>query len=153
MIEEQAPTAQARPMPANKACPVVLRYTRELEVLAFRHPLAGLQLVKGTLEAGESTAAGAVRELAEEAGVEAEESRFLGLWHSGFADQVWAFHECRVQMPLPERWTHFAADDGGHHFEFFWHALASPPSAQWHPLFQAALGFLRGRLLGAGGDT
>ncbi|WP_256596465.1 MULTISPECIES: hypothetical protein [unclassified Pseudomonas] len=32
-------------------------------------------------------------------------------------------------------------------------AQARPPSAQWHPLFQAALGFLRGRLLGAGGDA
>ncbi|BAQ74205.1 NUDIX family hydrolase [Pseudomonas sp. Os17] len=147
--EGPAHTSAAPSTPANKACPVLLRYTTELEVLAFRHPLAGLQLVKGTVEAGESTAAAAVRELAEEAGVEAEESRFLGLWHSGFAGQVWAFHECRVPAPLPESWTHFTADDGGHHFEFFWHALASPPSAQWHPLFQAALVFLRERLLDA----
>ncbi|WOE82112.1 NUDIX domain-containing protein [Pseudomonas protegens] len=140
-------------MPANKACPVVLRHTTELEVLAFRHPLAGLQLVKGTVEAGESTAAAAVRELAEEAGLQAEENRFLGLWHSGFSGQAWAFHECRVRVPLPESWTHFTADDGGHRFEFFWHPLASEPSAQWHPLFQAALGFLQERLLGAGRDA
>ena len=95
----------------------------------------------------------AVRELAEEAGVQAEESRFLGLWHSGFSGQVWAFHECRVLGQLPESWTHFTEDDGGHHFEFFWHPLASPPSAQWHPLFQAALGLLQERLLGAGRDA
>lgn len=38
-------------MRANKACPVVLRHSTELEILAFRHPLAGLQLVKGTVEA------------------------------------------------------------------------------------------------------
>ena len=38
-------------MAVDKACPVVLRHTTELEVLAFRHPLAGLQLVKGTVEA------------------------------------------------------------------------------------------------------
>lgn len=140
-------------MRANKACPVVLRHSTELEILAFRHPLAGLQLVKGTVEAGESTATAAVRELAEEAGLQAGESGCLGLWHSGFCGQVWAFHECRVPAPLPESWSHFTADDGGHRFEFFWQPLASLPSEQWHPLFQGALGFLRQRLLGEGAEA
>ena len=35
-------------MRANKACPVVLRHSTELEILAFRHPLAGLQPVSYT---------------------------------------------------------------------------------------------------------
>lgn len=38
----------------DRACPVVLRESGGLEVLAFEHPLAGLQLVKGRLEPGES---------------------------------------------------------------------------------------------------
>ncbi|MHC8286071.1 NUDIX domain-containing protein [Pseudomonas sp. XS1P51] len=50
-------------MRVDKACPVVLRNIEQLEILAFRHPLAGLQLVKGSVEPGELTGAAAVREL------------------------------------------------------------------------------------------
>ncbi|KAF0864574.1 NUDIX domain-containing protein [Pseudomonas sp. LD120] len=132
-------------MLVNKACPVVLRHGSSLEILAFRHPLAGLQLVKGTLEPGESSAVAAVRELLEEAGVQGEAVRQLGIWHSGFSGQVWAFHERRVAEGLPERWQHACGDDGGHRFSFFWHPLGCEPSAEWHPLFQGALNFLRER--------
>ncbi len=135
-------------MPANKACPVVLRQRAGLEILAFEHPLAGLQLVKGSIEAGEASAVAAVRELAEEAGVQGVAIGPLGLWHAGFGGQVWAFHECRVAHALPERWSHRCADDGGHEFSFFWHPLADKPSEHWHPLFQQALAFLRERLPG-----
>ena len=40
----------------NKACPVILRVNQnnELEILAFKHPMAGNQLVKGTIEDGET---------------------------------------------------------------------------------------------------
>lgn len=57
-------------MTVDKACAVVLRDRGVLEILAFEHPLAGLQLVKGSVEAGESTCATAVRELMEEAGIQ-----------------------------------------------------------------------------------
>lgn len=59
-------------MTADKACPVVLRSRETLEILAFEHPLAGLQLVKGSVEPGESTDMAAVRELMEEAGIQSE---------------------------------------------------------------------------------
>ncbi len=134
-------------LPANKACPVVLRQGAGLEILAFRHPLAGLQLVKGSIEAGEASAAAAVRELAEEAGVQGIAVRPLGIWQSGFPGQVWAFHECRVVQALAESWSHRCGDDGGHEFSFFWHPLAEAPSEQWHPLFQQALAYLGERLL------
>ncbi|OOV92200.1 NUDIX hydrolase [Pseudomonas sp. MF4836] len=130
----------------DKACPVVLRHAAALQVLAFAHPLAGLQLVKGSLEPGEASAVAAVRELAEEAGIKGEVIADLGLWVAPQTGQRWAFHQCRVAPDLPDTWTHFAADDGGHEFRFFWHPLASEPSAQWHPLFQGALAFLRQRL-------
>lgn len=132
--------------PIDKACPVVLRHAPALQVLAFAHPLAGLQLVKGSLEPGEASAVAAVRELAEEAGIKGEVIADLGLWDAPQTGQRWAFHECRVGPGLPDTWTHFAEDDGGHEFRFFWHPLASEPSAQWHPLFQGALAFLRQRL-------
>lgn len=140
-------------MLANKACPVVLRRQGALEILAFRHPLAGLQLVKGTREPGESTSAAALRELAEEAGLEGLALRPLGLWQCALTGQTWAFHECQVADGLPEAWSHFCTDDSGHLFRFFWHPLASEPSDEWHPLFQGALAYLRQQLLGADGDA
>jgi 8-oxo-dGTP pyrophosphatase MutT (NUDIX family) len=48
-----------------KACPVVLRSLGDGEILAFEHPLAGWQLVKGTVEAGELPRDAAIRELYE----------------------------------------------------------------------------------------
>ena len=54
----------------EKVCPVVVRGAGSAqEVLVFRHPLTGVQLVKGTRERGEALVAGALRELAEEAGI------------------------------------------------------------------------------------
>ncbi|SDJ09873.1 AAA domain-containing protein [Pseudomonas delhiensis] len=130
----------------NKACPVLVRQCGELQVLAFHHPLAGLQLVKGTLEAGECPAAGALRELREESGIAgARVLAELGSWDSGFAGQVWSFQLCQATQALPERWTHRAEDDGGHDFAFFWQPLAQAPGPSWHPLFQNALAWLRQR--------
>jgi hypothetical protein len=40
-------------MKPNKACPVILRRRNQLEILLFEHPLAGVQLVKGTIERSE----------------------------------------------------------------------------------------------------
>ncbi len=130
-------------MTADKACAVVLRNRGVLEILAFEHPLAGLQLVKGSVEPGESSGAAAVRELMEEAGIQATAKRNLGEWHSTITGHVWAFHECEVAQDLPDSWVHFAEDDGGHDFRFFWHPLMSEPSDRWHHIFKDALSFLR----------
>jgi 8-oxo-dGTP pyrophosphatase MutT (NUDIX family) len=127
-----------------KACPVVLRSLGGREILAFEHPLAGFQLVKGTVEAGEMPREAAIRELYEEAGVKADGVvADLGLWESGHEAQMWSFHLCAVPAPLPDSWTHWAADDGGHEFRFFWHPLHEEPSARWHPVFRGALAFIR----------
>jgi hypothetical protein len=41
----------------NKACPVVIRQNNGcLEILAFVHPSAGRQVVKGTIKPGEPLA-------------------------------------------------------------------------------------------------
>jgi len=133
-------------MTADKACPVVLRSRETLEILAFEHPLAGLQLVKGSVESGESTDVAAVRELMEEAGIQSEAGRDLGEWRAIETGHTWAFHECHVAHNLPDTWVHFANDDGGHEFRFFWHPLMSEPSERWHQVFKDALGFLRGTL-------
>jgi 8-oxo-dGTP pyrophosphatase MutT (NUDIX family) len=64
----------------SKACAVVIRSPDAIEVLAFEHPLAGFQLVKGTIEGGETPQQAAVRELREEAGFEARAVEDLGEW-------------------------------------------------------------------------
>jgi len=132
-------------MLANKVCPVVLRRNgSRTEVLAFEHPLAGPQLVKGTIEAGETVEEAALRELAEESGIEAAKVvRALGIWPSGFKGQIWAFVECNPDQVLPESWVHHAPDDGGHAFRFFWHPLLEAPSpGHWHAVFRGALSFI-----------
>ena len=56
----------------GKACPIVMQQRdKKRYVLAFTHPTAGKQFVKGTIEADESPLDGAVRELKEESGLDA----------------------------------------------------------------------------------
>jgi 8-oxo-dGTP pyrophosphatase MutT (NUDIX family) len=135
-----------QPVP-HKACPVLLRRSEGgLELLAFEHPLAGLQIVKGGIEAGEGLEAAALRELAEESGItDAVAVQRLGLWSSGHEGQVWAFVGCHVPRTLPDRWVHDAPDDGGRRFRFFWHPLLEPADpSRWHGLFRGALDVIRG---------
>lgn len=129
----------------QKTCPVVFRRDEEgIQVLAFRHPLAGLQLVKGTIEPGECLEAAALRELSEESGINAVTVRKLsGWWESEHDNQIWSFALVDVPWQLPERWVHFTADGGGLELEFFWHSLFSPVTSEWHPVFQRALRFLQ----------
>ena len=124
----------------EKACPVVLRLRAGMEVLAFRHPEAGLQIVKGTIESGETPERAAVRELGEEAGVES--ARSMGRFGSlEIGDDTW--HFVRVQASdLPDRWVHRCKDDGGHDFAFFWHPLDQQPDEQWHDNFMRALRYI-----------
>ncbi|AMW03906.1 NUDIX hydrolase [Gemmatimonas phototrophica] len=135
-----------------KVVPIVRRqHGDRTEVLVVEHPQAGTQLVKGTVEAGESVAAAAVRELAEESGlVQAMYRRDLGTWEQGPPDQVWLFCEMSVARGLPDTWTQVTADDGGHRFAFWWHPLAEAPTPSCHPLFVDALAFLRTRCPPAG---
>jgi 8-oxo-dGTP pyrophosphatase MutT (NUDIX family) len=132
----------------TKACPVVLRPAPGgTELLVFRHPRAGVQLVKGTIEPGESAGGAAVRELAEEAGLlDAVPRKSLGVWRSGQDDQVWEFFEMDAGADLPDAWLHRAPDDGGLEFAFSWHPLREQPGPDWHPVFVRALAFVRSSL-------
>lgn len=123
-----------------KVCPVVLRLRGGVEVLAFRHPLAGLQIVKGTVEAGETVEQAALRELDEEAGVAG--ARVSGRFGTQLiGGNEWQF--LRMWTPdLPDKWVHRCADDGGHDFAFFWHRLAEGESVEWHDDFRQALRFI-----------
>ncbi|RME51340.1 MAG: nickel pincer cofactor biosynthesis protein LarC [Caldilineae bacterium] len=137
-----APNTKARLV--EKAAPILLRSgPTGPQVLAFRHPQAGLQLVKGTLEPGEEPFTAAVRELAEEAGVQsAEPVHLLGTLDLPEIGQRWHLVLCRTQENLPEQWTFHTQDDGGHLFAFFWYNLEGSPNEEWHPAFRKALAYI-----------
>lgn len=130
-------------MRPDKACAVVLSSTPHPRILLFHHPQAGVQLVKGTIEQGETPGQAALRELAEESGIHAATiSDDLGCWQAGHLGQVWSFHLCQASEQLPEQWSHQTLDDHGHRFAFFWAELDQLPVADCHPVFRRALDFL-----------
>ena len=126
----------------RKACPVVVRrIAGRTEILAFRHPLAGCQLVKGTMEDGETVERSAERELLEESGVVGAASNYLGTVQMSEPEQEWHFVVCDVGK-TSETWTHRTSDGGGLDFEFFWYPLDQEPNESWHPVFRRALAFI-----------
>ena len=135
-------------MRTPKAVPVVLRRAPQgVEILVFAHPLAGVQIVKGTVEAGESVNEAAVRELAEESGIRNSQcARDLGTWEECPMGQVWHFREMIVEQELPDEWSYFTQDGGGHLFTFAWHPLHGGPPSDCHPVFVKALRFISKRI-------
>ena len=129
----------------NKACPVILRVAQnnELEILAFKHPIAGNQLVKGTIEEHETLEHACIRELEEESGLIGEVKYDLGVWNSGFKDHVWGFCLVNVERPLENEWSIFTEDDGGLNFNFFWQPLNEELNSNWHYLFKNAVEFIK----------
>ena len=130
----------------NKACPVVVRNSNS-ELLVFEHPLAGNQVVKGTIDVGESLQCACERELLEESGVCAKSSRTLGSWEAGFEDQMWGFCLMALNSELPDSWIHHCLDDGGHTFRFYWLGFDSKSRNSWHPLFRGAVDFIQNSLV------
>ncbi|MEJ2020489.1 MAG: NUDIX domain-containing protein [Maritimibacter sp.] len=125
-----------------KACPVVIR---DGHILAFHHPLAGDQIVKGTVEQGEAPSDAAIRELKEEAGVTGQIIGLLGESDGIVPGQCWHFFLCTAH-DLAENWRHFCHDDGGHWFVFYWHPLSGPPEEDFQPPFRHALDHIRARI-------
>ncbi len=132
----------------HKAFPVVIRETStgRPQILAFEHPQAGKQLVKGTIEADEPPESASLRELAEESGItNASLSRPLGTFEVGPPHQIWHAFVCEAS-DLEDRWTFFTEDDGGHEFRFFWHPIEEPADETWHIIFRQALEYIRRNL-------
>lgn len=128
----------------DKACPVVLRKRDgRLEILVFKHPLAGIQIVKGSIERGESVLEASERELQEEAGIVLRAQCLLCEWQRLPTEPIWGICLMEACNSLPEEWSHFCEDDGGHTFKYFWHPLFEAPSESWHPVFSDALSVIR----------
>ena len=101
----------------EKVCPVVLRNPHE--ILAFQHPLAGLQFVKGGIEDVETPAQAAVRELHEESGLTLHAEYDLGQRTDIVEGQTWHFWLMESATAC-DHWRHATADDDGQTFAFFW---------------------------------
>lgn len=128
----------------TKSCPVVVRRSSQTEILLFRHPLVGIQLVKGTIKNDEGPQTAALRELYEESGIsDADVIADLGVWDSAFNGDVWSFHLVRTGSNLPDHWEHRTKDDDGHTFIFFWHPLQSDLGDQAHHVYRKALDYVR----------
>ena len=129
----------------QKVCPVILRQKDETwQILAFRHPKAGTQLMKGTVEEGERPEAAVLRELGEESGI--EQARIvLKIGEMGLSKtrQHWHLFLCQPAVELKDEWSFFTEDGGGLVFQFFWHELESEPDESWHENFLSALRFVR----------
>jgi NTP pyrophosphohydrolases including oxidative damage repair enzymes len=120
----------------KKACPVVLRNQEgDPEILVFKHPLAGTQLVKGTIEPGEADLAAAERELREEAGIALRALYQLLEWQRHPDEPIWAICMMESGHNLPEQWQHLCEDDGGHLFEYFWHPFGTTAEFKLAPCF------------------
>ena len=129
----------------HKACPVILRQQGDnWQILAFKHPRGGTQLVKGTVEDDEQPAATVLRELAEESGIDqAVVIEKIGLLGFRTTKQHWHLFLCRPLVAPPDEWSFFTKDGGGQLFQFFWHALAKEPDATWDLHFRSALRYIR----------
>ena len=129
----------------QKVCPVILRQQSDSrQILAFRHPKAGTQLIKGTLESGERPEVAVLRELAEESGInQATVVKKIGELAVPETEQYWHIFLCQPAFDPPEEWSFFTTDGGGLLFQFFWHELAEDPDESWHFHFRRALDFIR----------
>lgn len=128
----------------TKVCALPYRRTASgLDVLSFLHPLAGRQFIKGTLEAGEDPTDGARRELQEESGLSLPASPILlGRHMIGSPALQWQFYAFETE-DLPNSWSHWTEDGGGHFFSFFWHPVAKVLDDNWHPIFHQAFRAIR----------
>lgn len=129
----------------QKVCPVILRkHNDSWQILAFRHPKAGTQLIKGTVEEDERPEDAVLRELAEESGLDqvviVKKIGELGLHKTR---QHWHLFLCQSLVEPENEWSFFTEDGGGLVFQFFWHKLEEEPDERWHENFLSALKYVK----------
>lgn len=132
-----------------KACACVVRNNH---ILAFKHPSAGFQIPKGSVEDHESIEEAVLRELAEESGItdasigskvgqldwliEAGTTTFVQAEH-----QEWHIYLVNPNQPVPEAWTHSAFGskaEEGLLFDFYWQPFAPIPE-QFDPVYREVI--------------
>lgn len=122
-----------------KACPCVLKkFEKKWFILAFKHPLAGNQIPKGTVEPNEKIESAVLRELKEESGItKARVKSFIGKFdrfvgsgpneNEELEHHEWYLFYVRIENKLPKTWKHNAEgslEEEGLVFQFFWQELS-----------------------------
>ncbi len=98
----------------EKAWPVVIRKTPAgPEIPAFRHSQGGIQLVKGTIEPGETLEEACSRELLEESGLVGVAVKRLETIEFSEEKETWGFCLMQCYQQMVENRTYFTRDDGG----------------------------------------
>ena len=141
----------------HKAVACVVRGTPpHAELLVFDHPVAGTQVPKGTMEAGEEVVTAALRELREESGVaDVEPLRVLGSWarrvgaaarEEGVPERHdWHVVLMRPTRALQESWSHIAVgspEEEGLVFSYRWVRVDADLASRLHPLFAEVAGLV-----------
>ena len=111
------------------------------EILLFRHPTAGVQIVKGTHKGCETPIQTAIRELYEESGLTARSGRFIAQIDQPEWNETWALVQCDFGA-LPDTWSWQTLDDHGHVFDFFWQPLNTPLPSDMDTQFKRVIDVL-----------
>jgi len=129
----------------HKACAVAIHPDgAPTRIVAFHHPTAGTQLVKGGINPGEPPLKAAARELWEETGIPVRAGLLLGHSDQIVPGEIWHFALLRPAPPVAERWQHQTHDDHGHVFDCFWQPLDGGHPFQGR--FDRAWAFIQGAL-------
>lgn len=140
----------------HKACPCVVV---DSQILAFRHPFAGFQIPKGTVEAGENVEAAVLRELEEESGIDTakivdkvcELDWYIAPGTTTFKQgehQRWHLYLVDPGKILPASWAYIATGseaEEGLTFSYFWQSLTRIPE-DFHPVYHEVMGRVYGFL-------
>jgi 8-oxo-dGTP pyrophosphatase MutT (NUDIX family) len=131
----------------HKAVAAVVRDNREL--LVFKHPIAGVQIPKGTVEPDEGIQAATMRELAEESGLKyTDDPQIIGTWErivgggptedGPLEINLWHISILQAEGDHPDTWAHRATGspaEEGLIFEFFWVPIDQGLADKLDPLF------------------
>ena len=123
------------------------------ELLTFRHPRAGVQLPKGTVEPDETAVEAVLRELEEESGLRLEGlPRPIGQWRrvldGRFGERasgrvhLWHLFVLDAPAGLPESWSHAASgspEEDGLTFAFSWLPVDGRLAGKLDPVFGTAV--------------
>lgn len=151
-VQTQASLLYANEMKSvNKALAAVIRQQDgKPELLVFRHPFAGIQLPKGTVETNESIEQATLRELSEESGISlSDQQDVVGTCESfvrggpkedgPLEKHIWSITIFFVDQELPDKWRHKVEGEGlekGMLFEYFWLSIDASLPSKLHEYFR-----------------
>ncbi|WP_157598652.1 NUDIX domain-containing protein [Tateyamaria omphalii] len=115
-------------------------------ILVFRHPQAGVQLPKGTVEFDETPATAARREVFEEVGLALQGPlHALGTWSCPTPPALWHVFVAEAPVGTEEAWQHAptgGGDETGLVFDVFWIDVYDARD-RLHPLFLPVLDMMQ----------